>query len=151
MRGGNPDIPPNFRGGVQGGAIRGVIFFLFHEDRLTRKNRFLLGGEEGTGGQRKRGKETRRDRGRRKEGKEPARGKESNKLLEIYHFLSVICALCTIRVLSKNTLHLSSSFHYQMGQKKELENIVFYHLVFITRQPREGNKEKQFFMLFGLL
>ena len=66
---------PEISRGCVGGANRGVIFFLSHEDRLTRKNPFLLGWKEGTG-RKKRGKETRRDRGRRKEGKEPARGKE---------------------------------------------------------------------------
>lgn len=40
---------PEFSRGCVGGAIRGVIFFLFHEDRLTRKNNFLLGWKEGTG------------------------------------------------------------------------------------------------------
>lgn len=63
---------PEFSRGCVGGAIRGVIFFLLHEDRLTRKKPFLLGREEGTG-RKKRGKETTRDRGRRKEGKEPTR------------------------------------------------------------------------------
>lgn len=40
---------PEFSRGCVGGAIRGVIFFLSHEDRLTRKNHFLLGWKEGTG------------------------------------------------------------------------------------------------------
>ena len=47
---------PEFSRGCVGGAIRGVIFFLFHEDRLTRKNAFLLGWKEGTGEEEKRGK-----------------------------------------------------------------------------------------------
>ena len=63
-------------------------------------------------GGKKRGKRTRRDRGRRKEGKEPAREKEGVQAARDLPFLSVICALCTIKVLSKNALHLSSSFHY---------------------------------------
>ena len=47
---------PEFSRGCVGGAIRGVIFFLSHEDRLTRKNPFLLGWKEGTGGRRREGK-----------------------------------------------------------------------------------------------
>ena len=47
---------PEISRGCVGGANRGVIFFLFHEDRLTRKNPFLLGWEEGTGEGRKEGK-----------------------------------------------------------------------------------------------
>ena len=49
MRGESRHTPEFLRGCV-GGAIRGVIFFLFNEDRLTRKNPFLLGWKEGTGG-----------------------------------------------------------------------------------------------------
>lgn len=74
---------PEISRGCVGGANRGVIFFCYHEDRLTRKNPFLLGWKEGTG-RKRRGKETRRDRGRRKEGKEPTREKKRYNLLEIY-------------------------------------------------------------------
>lgn len=49
MRGESRHTPEISRGCV-GGAIRGVIFFLLHEDRLTRKKPFLLGWKEGTGG-----------------------------------------------------------------------------------------------------
>ena len=48
-RGESRHTPEILRGCV-GGAIRGVIFFLFHEDRLTRKNHFLLGVERRGGG-----------------------------------------------------------------------------------------------------
>ena len=81
-RGESRHTPEILRGCV-GGAIRGVIFFLFHEDRLTRKNPFLLGWKEGTGEEEER-ERNRRDRGRRKEGKEPKRENESFKQLEIY-------------------------------------------------------------------
>lgn len=54
MRGESPHTPEILRGCV-GGAIRGVIFFLFHEDRLTRKNPFLLGWERRDGGIEKKG------------------------------------------------------------------------------------------------
>ena len=54
-RGESRHTPEILRGCV-GGANRGVIFFCYHEDRLTRKNPFLLGRKEGTGGRRREGK-----------------------------------------------------------------------------------------------
>ena len=48
-RGESRHTPEILRGCV-GGAIRGVIFFLFHEDRLTRKNPFLFRVERRGGG-----------------------------------------------------------------------------------------------------
>lgn len=48
-RGESRHTPEILRGCV-GGAIRGVIFFLFHEDRLTRKNHFLFRAERRGGG-----------------------------------------------------------------------------------------------------
>lgn len=46
---------PEFSRGCVGGAIRGVIFFLFHEDRLTRKNPFSFRVERRGGGIEKKG------------------------------------------------------------------------------------------------
>lgn len=48
---------PEISRGCVGGAIRGVIFFCYHEDRLTRKNRFLLGWERRDGGIEEKGEE----------------------------------------------------------------------------------------------
>ena len=53
-RGESRHTPEILRGCV-GGAIRGVIFFLFHEDRLTRKNPFSFRVERRDGGIEKKG------------------------------------------------------------------------------------------------
>ena len=80
--GGIPTYPRIFEGVCMGGANRGVIFFLFHEDRLTRKKPFLLGWEEGTGEGRKGGKKPEGIGEEEKRGKNQARGKNGFKLLE---------------------------------------------------------------------
>ena len=53
-RGESRHTPEILRGCV-GGANRGVIFFLFHEDRLTRKNPFSFRVERRDGGIEKKG------------------------------------------------------------------------------------------------
>lgn len=73
---------PDFLRGCVGGANRRVIFFLFHEDRLTRKNHFLLGWKEGTGGRRKEGREPEGIGEEEKRGKNHRGKRKGFKLLE---------------------------------------------------------------------